>query len=373
MASPSTPTHGKFGALYRLRPNGFKGNGLNDITWGTGFSGADSAYFEAVIDHLDRMATVTLGAGGAGYTVNDVLTVVQSGASGGTVTVTSVNAGVITGVSLTAPGSGYAVANGLAVTGGTGADATINITVIADSLKWRKDGGAWTENVIITGAAQTLSDGQAITFAARTGHTATDQWVIGNLKDEPCTESSATAQITDALMRLLNPNSPPTFTDDGGKNVLTINYTNGTAVFDDNVGVVDVDGNNGYIPSSALEKVGYLIDWNLDVTLDMAEISRMGQKWKEFLPGQAGGSGGANAYFIGCDTFFEDIEDNIDGSQDYFLLELFNYDPDQDQTGDHFIAWVTFNSWGTNPSTGDVVKEAIGFQVQGMVSIKANA
>lgn len=301
MASPTTPTHGKFGALYRLRPNGFKGNGLNDITWGTGFSGADSAYFEAVIDS---------------------------------------ELGGVAGV---------------------------------DTFKWRKDGGAWTEDVDITGAAQTLSDGQTITYAVTTGHTLTDQWVIGNLKDEPCTESSATAQITDALMRLLNPNSPPTFTDDGGKNVLTVNYTNGTAVFDDNVGVVDVDGNNGYIPSSALEKVGYFIDWNMDVSLDMTEISRMGQKWKEYIPGQAGGSGGANAYFIGCDTFFSDIEDNIDGSQDYFLLELFNYDPDQDQTGDHFIAWVTFNSWGANPTTGDVVKEAVGFQVHGMISFSPNA
>jgi len=373
MASPSTPTHGKFGALYHLRPNGFKGNGLNDITWGTGFSAADSAYFEAVIDHIDRMATVTLGVGGTGYTINDILTVVQSGASSGTVKVISVNAGVITGISLETPGSGYAVANGLAVTGGTGADATINVTVIADSFKWRKNGGAWTENVIVTGSAQTLSDGQTITFAARTGHTADDQWVIGNLKDEPCTESGATAQITDALMQLLNPNSPPTFTDAGGKNVLTINYTNGKAVFDGNVGAVDVDGNNGYIPSSTLEKVGYLIDWNLDIALDMTEISRMGQKWKEFLPGQAGGSGGANAYFIGCDTFFSDIEDNIDKTQNYFLLELFNYDPDQDQTGDHFIAWVTFNSWGTNPTIGDVVKEAIGFTVHGMISFKANA
>jgi len=301
MASPTTPTHGKFGALYRLRPNGFKGDGLNDVTWGTAFSAADSAYFEAVIDGV--------GTGTAGV----------------------------------------------------------------DTFKWRKDGGAWTENVDITGAAQTLSDGQQITFAATTGHTAADQWVIGNLKDEPCTESTTTAQITDALMRLLNPNSPPTFTDAGGETVLTINHTNGTAVFTGNVGEVDVDGNNGYIPESALEKVGYLIDWNLSVSLDMSEISRMGQQWKEYLPGQAGGSGGANAYFIGCDTFFNDIEDNLDGSQKYFLLELFNYDPDQDQTGDHFIAWVTFNSWGISPDIGAVVKEAIGFQIHGMISFKANA
>ena len=40
MASPITPTHGKLIALYRLRPNGFKGSGLNDMTWGTAAANA---------------------------------------------------------------------------------------------------------------------------------------------------------------------------------------------------------------------------------------------------------------------------------------------------------------------------------------------
>lgn len=67
---------------------------------------------------------------GTGYAVNDVLTVVQSGASGGTVTVTSIGTGgAITGLSqpATAPGTGYSVASGLSTTGGTGSGATVNI------------------------------------------------------------------------------------------------------------------------------------------------------------------------------------------------------------------------------------------------------
>jgi len=301
MTSPSTPQHGKLAAIYRLRPNGFVGNGLNDAALGAGFSGANSAYFEAVIDGV-----------------------------------------------------------------GTG-------TLEVDTFKWRKDGGEWTETVDITGEAQTLSDGQTITFGATTGHTADDQWAIGNLKDEACSESGTGAQITDALMRMLNPNSPPTWSDTGGKNLLTLNNTNGSAVFDGNVTAVSVSGNNGYIPAAALEKVGYLTDWNMDVSLDMADISRMGQHWMESIPGQAGGSGGANCYFIGVDSFFDSFEDGLDGTQKYHLLQLFNYDPDQDQTGDHFIAWVTFNSFGVSPSVGDVVKEAIGFQIHGAISFTANA
>lgn len=76
------------------------------------------------------------GSGGTGYVVNDVLTVVQSGASGGMFTVTAVGSGgVITAVSPTptSPGTGYSVANNLSTTGGTGTGAEIDITAVAPS------------------------------------------------------------------------------------------------------------------------------------------------------------------------------------------------------------------------------------------------
>jgi hypothetical protein len=289
--------HGKLGALYRLRPNGFKGNGLNDASWGTGFSGASSAYYEVEID-------------------------------------------------------------------GEGAP---------DTFKWRKNGGAYTEGVNITGGAQTLDDGQTITFGATTGHTLGDRWVIGNLKDEACTESADEAQITDSTKRRLNPNASPTFTDDGGENVLIVDHTRGKAVFSDNVGAVTVDGNNGYIPEIALEKVGYLMNWRLEVGLDMGDASRMGQQWKEAVPGQAGGRGSAESYFIGGDSFYDAFKAGAENTQKYFLLELFNYDPDQDQTGDHLIAWAVFNSVSPDGPLNEVVKESLGFEVHGIPSFVANA
>lgn len=47
-----------------------------------------------------------------------------------------------------------------------------------DTFKWSDDGGStWdVETVSITGAAQTLNNSVAITFAATTGHTLTDYW-----------------------------------------------------------------------------------------------------------------------------------------------------------------------------------------------------
>lgn len=296
MASPTTPMHGKLGALYVLRPNGFSGVGLNDLTFGTAATNAATSYYEIVID--------TVGT--------------------------------------------------------------------PDKFKWRKNGGGWTSTVSITGASQTLDEGQTITFAATTGHTLNDQWVIGNLKTEPTDESGVQAQITAAGNRLLNPNAIPVFTDSGGKLVTQINFTNGTAIFDGNVTIVTVTGNNGYIPAAALKKVGYLIDWSLNVTLDMADCSRMGQAWKEALPGQAGGSGSANGYFIATESLWLNLKKAIEGGAKYFLLQLFNYDPDQDQTGDHINAWVSFTSFNLAADIGSVVKETVNFQINGAISFTAN-
>ncbi len=289
MASPTVPVHGKQGAMYRLRPNGFKGAGLNDVTWGTGFTGVASAYYEVEIF----------------------------------------------------------------------AEAT------PDTFRWRVNGGAWDDNTgagyAITGAAQTLDDAQTITFAATTGHTVAEKWYIGNLKDEPCDESGATAQITATARRMLNPNTPPTFTDSGGAAVVWIDYASGTAHFDSNVTTVTVTGNDGYSPDGALTKVGYLQDWNMNVEVEMHDMSALGDTWKSALPGLGGGNGGANGFFIGNKSFFEAFEDNVDGTQKYFLLQLFNYDPDQDQTGDHWNVWVTFTSINVNVSIGELVKEGVNF------------
>lgn len=292
MGANTAPVHGKLGAVYVLRPNGFSGAGLNDLTFGTGFSGAATAYYEVVIDHV----------------------------------------------------------------GGT------------DSFKWRKNGGAWTEDVNITGAEQTLDEGQKLTFLATTGHTLGDQWVIGNLKAEATTESGVDAQITSAGNRLLNPNAPPAWTDDGGKIALRVNFANGKAAFSGNVGNVTVAGNNGYIPAAALKKVGYLIDWSMNVTLDMADCSRMGQSWKEALPGQAGGSGSANAYFIATESLWHNLKEAIEAGERYFLLQLFTNDAAQDQTGDHYNVWATFTSFALSADIGSVVKEQVNFQINGEIA-----
>lgn len=77
---------------------------------------------------------------GTGYTVGDILTVVQGGGSGGRVIVTTIGGGgAVTGIDIYpdsdagTSGTGYAVANGLPTTGGTGTGAEVDILDIGDT------------------------------------------------------------------------------------------------------------------------------------------------------------------------------------------------------------------------------------------------
>jgi len=82
---------------------------------------------------LDTVAINAAGAG-SGYALGDVLTVVQAGASGGTLEVTEIDdTGAVTEVALLTRGTGYSADTGLATTvapaGGTG--CTIDISAVA--------------------------------------------------------------------------------------------------------------------------------------------------------------------------------------------------------------------------------------------------
>lgn len=98
----------------------------------TGAKGGFGAYLgiRGITPATGGIDTVSIGAGGTGYSVNDVLTVGQG--TGGTLLVTTVAAGVVTAVRRLMPGSAYTVANGKTTTvsppGGTG--CTINVLTL---------------------------------------------------------------------------------------------------------------------------------------------------------------------------------------------------------------------------------------------------
>jgi hypothetical protein len=61
---------------------------------------------------------------------------------------------------------------------GVGTDAQFDVIVSTaagtDKFKWRKNGGAWSAEISMTGAAQLMSDGISVTWGATTGHTLND-------------------------------------------------------------------------------------------------------------------------------------------------------------------------------------------------------
>lgn len=83
------------------------------------------------------ISTIAINSGGAGYTVNDVLTL-TGGTFSATITVNTVAAGVITAATITVRGNGYKATVANAVTGGTGAGATFDTTILPSA---RKAGG----------------------------------------------------------------------------------------------------------------------------------------------------------------------------------------------------------------------------------------
>jgi len=79
---------------------------------------------------ITPIATTSLGAGGSAYLVGDILTIVQTGGSSGKIRVDTVTPGAVVTYTIIDYGEGYSAANGLATTGGSGTNCTINILTV---------------------------------------------------------------------------------------------------------------------------------------------------------------------------------------------------------------------------------------------------
>lgn len=101
-------------------------DGDTTIQWAVGWSDGKAAPTVATGGTLD---TVTIGAGGTGYTTAPTVAFTGGGGTGAAGTAT-VSGGAVTGVTITNPGSGYTSAPAVAFTGaGTGATASAAIAL----------------------------------------------------------------------------------------------------------------------------------------------------------------------------------------------------------------------------------------------------
>lgn len=126
-----TTTKGITTAINPTPPAAGSGYLPNDVlTLSTG--GGNAQVTVLSIAATGGLQTLTIAAGGTGFAEGaNVLTVIQGGASLGTINAVASAEGIITSLgTVVTKGSGYSVANGLETSGGTGVGCVLNLTVI---------------------------------------------------------------------------------------------------------------------------------------------------------------------------------------------------------------------------------------------------
>lgn len=111
----------------------------------------------------------------------------------------------------------------------------------------------------------------------------------------------------------------------------------------------------------------YSLGWSMNISLDMADASRVGQYWKEALPGQAGWSGSFECYFVAGNTeqkaFFDNLVSATPGTKltdVKFLL---------DATTNAFTGNIYITGFSLPAGMGGVVRCTLNFQGDGAVTL----
>ena len=115
----------------------------------------------------------------------------------------------------------------------------------------------------------------------------------------------------------------------------------------------------------------YSKGWSLSINLDMADASRVGQNWKEALPGMAGWNGSFEVYFVAGNTeqkaFFDNLVAATPGTKltdVKFLLD----GTTNGYTGNIFITGLSMNA-----AMGGVVSATLNFQGDGALTLTSAA
>ncbi len=119
----------------------FTGSGTNYGVYKVTTAGTSASSAPTWVTCTDNTVSVTSGHAGTGYVVGDQISIVQSGASGGTQIVTSIGSGgTVTGLGSNSNGTGYTTATGLSTTGGSGTGLEVSITAAGNSGTTVTDG-----------------------------------------------------------------------------------------------------------------------------------------------------------------------------------------------------------------------------------------
>ena len=172
--------------------------------WGVATGGSPTT----LIDNPSGLGTIAVVVGGTGYSVNDVLTL-DTG-TGGTVKVTAVNSGIVTGVSIVTPGTNYPAGSTCGVSGGGGSACTIIVTNL-NSKNWYVNQWAGKKVKILAGTGVNANPNE-IYISSNTANTLTvsglntvtvavggSSYVVGDvltLTNSPLTVTGGTVKVT---------------------------------------------------------------------------------------------------------------------------------------------------------------------------------
>lgn len=165
--------------------------------------------------------------------------------------------------------------------------------------------------------------------------------------DEPCTESLATAQITDTAKQILDPNETQTFTDTGGETVTRIDYTTATAYFTGNVTIVTATGK--HVLAANIDEIGNLFGWSIETSLELVDVTTFGATYKANEPGMVSWSGNAEGYFL--NSTWKDY-------MDLTKLWLIKFYIDATHG---FKGWGNITGLSESANVNEVIKETITF------------
>lgn len=114
-------------------------------------------------------------------------------------------------------------------------------------------------------------------------------------------------------------------------------------------------------------KMGYSKGWNISVSLDMADASRVGQNWKEALPGQASWNGSFEMYFVAGNTEQKAFMDNLITAAPGTKLTDCKFLLDAD--GNAFTGNIFITGMSIPANMGGVVVSTVNFQGDGALTL----
>ena len=176
-----------------------------------------------------------------------------------------------------------------------------------------------------------------------------------DMTDEACSESGVQGQITAAAKRRLNPNAPPVFTDSDAAVIKNIDFINGIADFASNVDSA-VTCTGEYVAQGNMAAVGYITDWSIDINLETADESAMGDSWRAFKAGLASWSATATGFFED-DTFGDYLTAEASlVEKRLYLIEFYVAAP---ADLDRYVGWGFVEGVQIGASLGDLIKRPI--------------